>query len=90
MRRCARKASGSPPSWLLAPRINQRIAGHERDFAWPDLRLAVEVDGHAVHAPRGGRVLRFTGAQLDGEPGRVAALRSAADGEPSLDHRMDR
>jgi very-short-patch-repair endonuclease len=83
LRRLAREAD------LPAPRVNCRILGHERDFVWPELRLVVEVDGHAVHAPRGarevdhdrdaelvlagGRVLRFTDHQLEHEPGRVRA-----------------
>jgi very-short-patch-repair endonuclease len=68
---------------LPEPQVNVRILGHERDFAWPPLRLAVEVDGHAFHAPRGARevdhardaelvlagwrVLRFTADQLEHE-----------------------
>jgi very-short-patch-repair endonuclease len=34
------------------PLVNERIAGRERDFAWPALRLVVEVDGHAFHSSR--------------------------------------
>jgi very-short-patch-repair endonuclease len=31
------------------------LLGHERDIAWPQLRLVIEVDGHHYHAPRGAR-----------------------------------
>lgn len=88
MRRLAREA-GLPP-----PLVNHRIRSHERDLAWPALRLVVEVDGHAFHAPRGARendherdaelvlagwrVLRFTDAQIDDDRRIVAALRGAA------------
>jgi very-short-patch-repair endonuclease len=37
---------------LPPPEVNTRIAGAERDFAWPDRRLVVEVDGHAYHSSR--------------------------------------
>jgi very-short-patch-repair endonuclease len=87
MRRLARHAGLEPPL------INQRIHGHERDFAWPAQRLVVEVDGHAFHAPRGApehdhdrdaelvlagwRVLRFTDAQVFGDARRVRAALAA-------------
>ena len=32
--------------------VNAVIAGHEVDFLWPDLRLAVEVDGYDAHSGR--------------------------------------
>jgi very-short-patch-repair endonuclease len=73
---------------LPRPRINATILGRERDAAWPQARLVVEVDGHAFHAPRGAReddherdaelvlagwrVLRFTDTQLDADPGQIA------------------
>jgi very-short-patch-repair endonuclease len=75
---------------LPAPLVNHRIMGRERDFAWPRERLVVEVDGHAIHAPRGAReadhqrdaelvlagwrVLRFTADQLDHEPTATTTL----------------
>jgi very-short-patch-repair endonuclease/predicted transcriptional regulator of viral defense system len=78
---------------LPAPTVNHRIAGRERDVAWPGLRLVVEVDGHAYHASRGAReddhdrdaelvaagwrVLRFTDRQLARSPDAVAARISA-------------
>jgi len=59
------------------------------DFAWPELRVIVEVDGHAFHATRqqrahdsarqnalaalGWRVLRFTYEQVVNDPAGVAA-----------------
>jgi very-short-patch-repair endonuclease len=84
---------------LPAPLVNHRIAGDEHDFAWPNHRLVVEVDGHAYHAPRGARerdherdvrlvlagwrVLRFTDTQLDRDHERVVAGERAAIGDPS-------
>jgi very-short-patch-repair endonuclease len=75
---------------LARPHVNHRVLGHERDFAWPEHRLVVEVDGHAVHAPRGARevdherdaelvlagwrVLRFTADQVEHEPAVVVGL----------------
>jgi very-short-patch-repair endonuclease len=75
---------------LAAPLVNRRVLGRERDFARPEQRLVVEVDGHAVHAPRGARevdhardaglvlagwrVLRFTADGLEHEPAVVEAL----------------
>lgn len=35
--------------------MNVRIAGHERDFVWPEARLVIEVDGAAFHAGRAER-----------------------------------
>ena len=40
---------------LPRPRVNAEIAGHERDFAWPDVRLVIETDGQAFHASRAQR-----------------------------------
>jgi very-short-patch-repair endonuclease len=37
------------------PLVNRVLVGAERDFAWPDVRLVVEVDGAAFHAPRAKR-----------------------------------
>ena len=60
------------------------------DFAWPEARLIVEVDGFAFHADRasyrrdrerdnelerlGWRVLRFTWEDVNGRPEYVVAL----------------
>jgi very-short-patch-repair endonuclease len=75
---------------LSHPDVNTRIEGFEVDFAWPALRLIVEVDGYAFHggpaaferdrardaalALAGWRVLRFTWHQVTREPERVAAV----------------
>jgi very-short-patch-repair endonuclease len=34
---------------LPSPKANVWVAGHEIDLCWPDARLAVELDGRAVH-----------------------------------------
>jgi very-short-patch-repair endonuclease len=34
------------------PRVNNLVEGYELDFYWPEARLAVEVDGAAVHDTR--------------------------------------
>jgi very-short-patch-repair endonuclease len=76
------RAIGLPP-----PRRQFRIliAGREYriDFAWPELRLAVEIDGSSVHGPRqlgsdlrrqnhivldGWMILRFTWVMVAKEP----------------------
>jgi very-short-patch-repair endonuclease len=60
----------------------------EVDFAYPEIKLAIEVDGFGVHGtpramakdfvrqnglvPYGWRVLRFTWRQVTREPGMVA------------------
>ena len=70
------------------PQTNTIIEGHEVDFAWPDRRLAIELDSWEYHrtraefendrrrdrrlAARGWIVLRVTWRDLD-EPGRLAA-----------------
>jgi very-short-patch-repair endonuclease len=38
------RATGLPP-----PRVNANLHGFECDCVWPDRRLVVELDGHAVH-----------------------------------------
>jgi very-short-patch-repair endonuclease len=74
---------------LPEPRVNTWVEGYELDFYWPDARLAVEIDGAAVHYTRrafhedrrrdrrlaalGIQVLRVPWLDLCGEPGRVAA-----------------
>lgn len=71
------------------PLVNQPLHGHERDFAWPAHRLAIEVDGGAFHAGRtqrahdhrrdlelhlhGWRVQRFTYEQVVLDPHGTAA-----------------
>lgn len=40
---------------IVKPAVNTRIAGAERDFAWPDARLVIETDGNAFHASRAQR-----------------------------------
>lgn len=37
---------------LRKPLINHKVLGRRRDFVWPDLRLAIEVDGYAYHSSR--------------------------------------
>ena len=74
---------------LPRPEVNVIIEGRERDFAWRDARLVVEVDGHATHGTRfafeddrrrdlalvraGWRVVRFTYAQIAFDTADVAA-----------------
>jgi very-short-patch-repair endonuclease len=78
---------------LPTPQVNGSftVAGRivEIDFAWPDRRLAVELDGHATHATRRGferdreqdrilqaagwRVVRVTWRQLHAAPRAVVA-----------------
>jgi very-short-patch-repair endonuclease len=66
------------------PRVNMTVAGHRLDCHWPDLRLAVEIDGYAFHGSRrsfesdrkrdralaaaGLLVIRFTWSQIIDEP----------------------
>ena len=74
---------------LPEPRVNNFIEGYELDFYWPEARLAVEVDGAAVHhtrrafhedrrrdrnlAAHGIQSLRVPWLDLCGEAARVAA-----------------
>jgi very-short-patch-repair endonuclease len=74
---------------LPQPAVNARIAGFVVDFAWPDCRLVVEVDGWGSHGTRsafehdrardlhltllGHEVVRFTWRQLSEDPAGVAA-----------------
>ncbi len=39
-------------SRLPAPRVNVDVAGFEIDFLWPEVNVAVEVDGYRFHASR--------------------------------------
>jgi very-short-patch-repair endonuclease len=80
--------AGLPP-----PQAQTLIAAHRADFAWPDRRLIVEVDGWAAHGHRlaferdrardlahtlaGFTVVRFTYRQIVSHP-RLVALRLAA------------
>ncbi len=73
---------------LPAPRVNQVVEGHERDFVWPAQRLVVETDGWQAHGTRqafeadrlrdahllaaGWRPVRLTWKRLNREPGAVA------------------
>ncbi|MBV9818414.1 MAG: DUF559 domain-containing protein [Solirubrobacterales bacterium] len=74
---------------LPEPRVNVRLHGFEVDFAWPESRLCVEIDGFAFHSTRrafeadrrrdavlraaGMTVLRFSRRQLVAEPFVVVA-----------------
>jgi very-short-patch-repair endonuclease len=40
---------------LPRPRTNHEIAGHARDFVWPEQRLVVETDGYRYHSSRQAR-----------------------------------
>jgi very-short-patch-repair endonuclease len=80
---------------ISRPNVNTRIEGREVDFAWPDRRLIVEVDGYAYHRSptafeddrerdvnlvlAGWRVLRFTWAQITRRPAWVARSVTGAD-----------
>jgi very-short-patch-repair endonuclease len=77
---------------LPEPRRNFHFRGYEIDFFWPDLRLAVELDGYRWHSSRdrlnrdrqrdaaltalGVQVLRFSYDQL-GEPAKLVAQLAA-------------
>jgi very-short-patch-repair endonuclease len=74
---------------LPQPGVNVRTGAHVVDFAWPDQRLIVELDGYEAHRGRsafeadrsrdvelkllGYDVIRFTWRQLIGQPPQVAA-----------------
>jgi very-short-patch-repair endonuclease len=74
---------------LPLPRAQYDVLGYRADFAWPELRLIVEVDDLASHATRTGlsrdrrrdvtlanagwTVLRFTNVQIELEPDAVLA-----------------
>jgi len=78
---------------LPRPLVNVPLAGAEADFAWPDPRVVVELDGYETHGTRaaferdrardralqaaGWRVVRITWRQLDDTPRRIAAELSA-------------
>jgi very-short-patch-repair endonuclease len=76
---------------LPMPEFQHRVVnGYRVDFAYPEKRLAIEVDGHEFHSTpaqlqadlarqneivaAGWTVLRFTWLDLTRRPGRVAAL----------------
>jgi very-short-patch-repair endonuclease len=79
---------------LPQPEVNVKVGRWEVDFLWRQHRLAVETDGFAYHRgsvafeddhardldlrEAGFAVLRFTGEQLEAEPGRVAGAVAAA------------
>ncbi|MDX6654249.1 MAG: hypothetical protein QOH18_959 [Solirubrobacterales bacterium] len=74
---------------LPRPLVNHRVHGHLVDFYWPEHRLAVETDSWEYHRGsvameddhardlalrmHGIETRRYTGAQLESEPGPVAA-----------------
>jgi very-short-patch-repair endonuclease len=74
---------------ISAPAVNVDVDGLEVDFLWRENRLIVETDGYRYHRGRiafendhnrdlrlvelGYRVRRFSEAQLENEPSRVAA-----------------
>jgi very-short-patch-repair endonuclease len=82
---------------LPEPQTNVTIAGHEVDFFWPALSLAVEVDGYAFHSTRaaferdrrrdadlqahGIDTLRVTWTQIARESLALVALLAAAYGQ---------
>jgi very-short-patch-repair endonuclease len=78
---------------LPAPLINVHLAGEEIDFHWPDLKLAVEIDGPGHARPRtqrdderkaeavkqaGYELLRFTDDDLETRPEEVLAALATA------------
>jgi len=74
---------------LLLPETNVKLGRHEVDFLWREARLVVETDSYLYHRgsisfeddhardldlrSQGYTVLRFTDAQIEEEPARVAA-----------------
>jgi very-short-patch-repair endonuclease len=88
MRRLTRRAR------LPAPKANEKVAGYEVDFYWPDHRVIVEVDSWAHHSSRtaferdrrkradleaaGYPVIPITWRQMTEEPEATAARISAA------------
>ena len=76
------------------PLVNTAVEGVEVDFCWPAERLIVETDGYEHHGTRaaferdrakdarltarGWRVVRFTDAQVRGQPSSVAGVVVAA------------
>ena len=74
---------------LPRPLVNCRVHGHLVDFYWPEHRLAVETDSWEYHRgsvameddhardlalhSQGIETRRYTGTQLEGSPGSVAA-----------------
>jgi very-short-patch-repair endonuclease len=101
----ARALGAAPPDGLLEPRMARLLRDHglppavfqhaipelgvRVDFAYPDVRLAIEVDGYEVHGtPRaltadlqrqnrlviaGWTVIRFTWVEVVRQPAKVAA-----------------
>jgi very-short-patch-repair endonuclease len=78
---------------LSAPQTGASVNGYRVDFYWPDLGLVVETDGlryhrtpaqqardrmrDQAHAAAGLTTLRFTHAQVTGDPGHVQATLTA-------------
>jgi hypothetical protein len=80
------------------PSNNTHAAGVEVDFVWPESALVVEIDGYGHGRPTtrredrlkerilrdaGFEVVRFTIAEVEGEPDRVRARLSARRPRPS-------
>jgi hypothetical protein len=81
------------PTGVPEPLVNMRLAGFEVDFHWPDLRLAVEIDGGGHERPTARRrdarldqalldaeytLLRFTDSELERSSADVVARVSSA------------
>jgi very-short-patch-repair endonuclease len=77
---------------LPPAKVNVHVADVEPDFHWPELKLAVEIDGHGHTRPRtqredalkerlleraGYRVLRFTEEELERPRSVISAVRAA-------------
>ncbi|HEY6731366.1 MAG TPA: type IV toxin-antitoxin system AbiEi family antitoxin domain-containing protein [Solirubrobacterales bacterium] len=85
---------------LPPPEVNAKLGRHEVDFLWHSVRLVVETDGFTYHRgaiafeddrardldlrAAGYTVLRFSGRQLDEEPGRVVGDVARALAEEGL------
>lgn len=79
---------------ITAPEVQVKVYGYRVDFVWRDVRLIVETDGYEAHRgriafqrdrardrklqARGYSVLRFTWAEVVGQPQRVVAELLAA------------
>ena len=87
---------------LPSPVTQHWVAGYPADFAWPERRLIVEVDGFRFHSHRraferdrkrdqahvlaGYRVIRITWRQLDEEPLSVVATIATALSASRAEH----
>jgi hypothetical protein len=86
---------------LPRPVFQHRVGEYRLDFAYPELKIAIEVDGYAFHSgldayqrdrdrqnhlvAHGWTVLRFTWADVVRRPGYVAQLIAAAIGNSSAE-----